>query len=32
MIEAFVKVKLWREFLDVISVCKGKTFEAVPRC
>jgi hypothetical protein len=32
MLEAFVKVKLWRWFLDVRSICKGKTLEAVSRC
>jgi hypothetical protein len=24
MIEAFVKVRIWSRFLDVISICKGK--------
>jgi hypothetical protein len=32
MLEAFVKEKLWRWFLDVRSTCKGKSLEAVPRC
>jgi hypothetical protein len=32
MLEAFVKVKLWMRFLDARSICKGKTFDVVPRC
>jgi hypothetical protein len=32
MLEAFVKVKLSRWFLDVRSICKGKPLEVVPRC
>jgi hypothetical protein len=31
MLETLVKVKLWRWFLDVRSICKGKTLEALPR-
>jgi hypothetical protein len=32
MLEAFVKVKFWRRFLDVGSNAKGKILEVVPRC
>jgi hypothetical protein len=32
MLDAFVKVKLWRWILDVRSICKSKTLEVVPRC
>jgi hypothetical protein len=31
MIEAFVKVSIWRWFLDVRSTCKGKLLGMVPR-
>jgi hypothetical protein len=31
MLEAFVKVKLWRRFLNVRSICIGKQSEMVPR-
>jgi hypothetical protein len=29
MLEKFVKVNFWRQFLDVRSICKGKTLEVV---
>jgi hypothetical protein len=32
MLEAFVKVTIWRWFLDVRNISKGKTLEVVPRC
>jgi hypothetical protein len=32
MLEAFVKVKFWMWFLDVRSICNGKTLEVAPRC
>jgi hypothetical protein len=31
MLEAFVKVNIWRWFLDVRSNCKGKNFEVESR-
>jgi hypothetical protein len=32
MFEAFVEVNLWRGFLDVRGVCRGKNWDVVPRC
>jgi hypothetical protein len=32
MLGAFVNVKLWRWFVDVRSICKGKPLEVVSRC
>jgi hypothetical protein len=32
MIEALVKVKLWKWYLDDRNICKGKTLELVSRC
>jgi hypothetical protein len=32
MLGALAKAKLWRWFLDIRSICKGKTLEVVPRC
>jgi hypothetical protein len=32
MIEAFVKVNIWRWFLEVRSISKGRILEVVSRC
>jgi hypothetical protein len=31
MLDAFIKVNIWRRFLDVRSISKSKTFEVVYR-